>query len=108
MVYCYSGDVFQVVVDVRKNSETFGEVFACEIGEKNPKAVWVPPGCANGFCVVSKSDAVYGYAVTAEFEAGKETGLLWNDPKIVTKINWPIQNPILSDKDKINPLLESL
>lgn len=108
LVYCYSGEVFQVVVDTRKDSETFGEVFTCEMGESKPNALWVPPGCANGFCVISEKDVVYGYAVTAEFQAGKETGLLWNDPKIVSKINWPVKNPILSDKDKVNLLLDDI
>lgn len=101
LVYCYTGSVYQVVVDARKNSPTYAEVFTCEIGGTNPKAVWVPSGCANGFCVTSKEDAIYGYSVTAEFQAGREIGLLWNDQKIFSKINWPIKDPILSEKDKI-------
>lgn len=108
LVYAYFGNVYQVVVDTRKDSPTFKEVFTVEMGEKNPVSVWVPPGCANGFCVLGDEKAVYGYSVTEEYSPGKEFGILWNDPELASKINWPIVDPILSDKDKINKTLQEL
>lgn len=100
LVHCYAGEVFQVVVDCRKDSPSFGEVFTIRIGENNSQAVWVPQGCANGLCVVSVSDAVYCYAVTETFSPGKEVGIKWDDPDLAEKINWPVKDPIVSERDR--------
>ena len=100
LVHCYFGNVFQVVVDVKKKSPTFGNVFTCILGEDNSAAVWVPPFCANGFCVSESEVAVYSYFVTEIYELGKEVGLAWNDPEIMGKINWPLKSPTVSQKDQ--------
>lgn len=100
LVHCYEGTVYQVIVDTRKNSPTFGEVFTIEMGERNPVSVWVPKNCGNAFCVLGDKVAVYGYAVTAVFEAGKEICLRWNEPDLIDKIKWPLKTPIVSDRDK--------
>lgn len=108
LVHCYFGNVYQVVVDCRKDSSTFKEVFTLNIGDDNPKSVWVAPGCSNGFCVLGETKAVYGYSITAEYGQGNEYGLLWNDQELVDKIKWPISDPILSEKDKINKTFAEL
>lgn len=108
LVHCYFGNAFQVVVDVRKKSSTYGEVFTCLMGENNSQAIWVPPFCANGFCVPDSGIAVYSYSVTQTYELGKEVGLAWNDPEIFSKINWPLTNPIVSAKDQTGVAFKDL
>jgi dTDP-4-dehydrorhamnose 3,5-epimerase len=91
------GSAFLVAVDIRKNSPTLGEWFGIEISAQNKKQLWAPAGFARGFCVLSDYAEIQ-YLCTGIYNKFCESGILWNDPNI--RINWPIDSPILSDKDQ--------
>ncbi len=92
------GEVFDVAVDIRKSSPTFGQWVGCILSETNKRQFWVPPGFAHGFLVLSET-ADFLYKTTDYYAPEYERSILWNDPDI--GINWPIANtPILSTKDK--------
>ena len=99
------GEVYDVVVDLRKNSNTFLKWFGVNLSEHNNKQLWVPPGLAHGFLVLSES-AAFEYKCTDFYNPKDEFSLLWNDPKV--GINWPIKDPLLSDKDKNGLLIDDL
>lgn len=105
LVYCVRGIVQQVIVDLRRNSSTFGQYISLTLGEKDRKQVYIPPGCGNSFLILSKeADIIY---LTDEYwQAGKEYGVAWNDPDL--KIDWQIKQPILSEKDQRNQTLKEL
>ncbi|MBT5028919.1 MAG: dTDP-4-dehydrorhamnose 3,5-epimerase [Nitrospinaceae bacterium] len=105
LVRVVKGEVFDVVVDIRKNSPTFGKWQSFILSASNYLQLYVPIGFAHGFCVLS-DEAEFLYKVSESYSAEKEKGILWNDPDI--GIDWPISDPILSEKDKINPPLRSL
>ena len=105
LVRVVKGEVFDVVVDIRKGSPTFGEWQSFILSSTNFLQLYVPVGFAHGFCVLSDV-AEFLYKVSEYYSAEKEKGILWNDPDI--GINWPISNPVLSDKDKGNPRLRNL
>ena len=90
------GNVFAAFVDIRKNSPTVGKWISVELSSTNKKQVWLPPGFANGFCVLSDVSEVQ-YKCTGVYNKSCEGSILWNDPDI--GIKWPIANPILSQKD---------
>jgi len=98
------GRVFDVAVDLRRQSATFGQYVGVELTEENKFSLWVPPGFAHGFYVLSDS-AEFTYKCTAFYNPAAERGISWNDPEI--NIQWPIDNNniILSDKDKKFPPL---
>ena len=91
------GKVFDVVVDLRKNSKTYGKIFTSILSEKNSTSIYVPPGFAHGFCGLSKENYVI-YSCTKYRDKNNEVGIMYND--IDLKIKWPIKKPILSKKDK--------
>lgn len=91
------GRVFDVAVDIRKNSPTFGEWFGEELSDKNYLQMYVPPGFAHGFCVIS-SKADFVYKCTDYYHPEDEYGLIYND--INLNITWPTDKPIVSKKDK--------
>lgn len=97
------GSIFDVVVDIDPNSSTFGQYVGLELSQENNKQLWVPPGYAHGFCVLS-SEADVSYKCTDYYQPDDEGGLAWNCPRLA--IDWPVQNPILSTKDKTHPGLE--
>lgn len=105
LVRVVKGEVFDVVVDIRKDSPTFGEWQSFILSSTNFLQLYVPVGFAHGFCVLSDV-AEFLYKVSEYYSAEKEKGILWNDPDI--GINWPISNPVLSDKDEGNPRLRNL
>ena len=105
LVRVIRGEVFDVVVDIRKNSPTFGKWQGFILSESNHRQLYVPIGFAHGFCVLSDT-AEFLYKVSEYYVAEKEKGIIWNDPDI--GIDWPISDPILSEKDKVNPRLRSL
>jgi dTDP-4-dehydrorhamnose 3,5-epimerase len=105
LVRVIRGEVFDVVVDIRKKSPTFGKWQSFILSDANYLQLYVPVGFAHGFCVLSET-AEFLYKVTEYYSAEKEKGIIWNDPDI--GIVWPISDPILSEKDKINPPLRSL
>ena len=93
------GKVFDVVVDLRKNSKTFGKSFTSILSEKNSTSIYVPPGFAHGLCGLSKENYVI-YSCTRYRDKSNETGIMYND--IDLNIKWPVKKPIISDKDKTN------
>ncbi|WP_440923911.1 dTDP-4-dehydrorhamnose 3,5-epimerase [Candidatus Pelagibacter sp.] len=93
------GKVFDVVVDLRKNSKTYGKSFTSILSEKNSTSIYVPPGFAHGFCGLSKENYVI-YSCTKYRNKSSEIGIMYND--IDLKIKWPLKKPIISNKDKNN------
>ena len=93
------GKIFDVVLDLRKDSETFGKHFSIILSEKNSKSLFIPPGFAHGFCSLDKENYIT-YSCTKYRNKISEIGILYNDKRL--KIKWPIKNPIISIKDKKN------
>ena len=91
------GEIFDVAVDIRRGSATYGEWVGVVISAKNNRILYVPPGFAHGFCVLSE-EAEMIYKVTEEYAPEYEAGILWNDADL--GVRWPIENPILSPRDR--------
>lgn len=103
LVRVIKGSVFDVAVDLRKDSKAFGKWYGVELTEENKKQFYIPEGFAHGFLVLSDI-AEFCYKVTDFYHPGDEGGLMWNDPAI--GIEWPLEGIDeikLSDKDKVNP-----
>ena len=96
LVRVVRGAVFDVAVDIRKGSPTFGQWVGEELSEDNHRQLWVPPGFAHGFVVLSDA-AEFLYKTTDYYAPQFERCIMWNDPTL--DIDWPTQLPILSDKD---------
>lgn len=96
LVTVVDGEVFDVVVDLRRSSKTFAKSWGTNLSGKNKRQVYVPPGFAHGFCVVSE-ECLFSYKCTDFYNPRTEMTLSWNDPEI--GIKWPIENPVLSEKD---------
>lgn len=103
LVRCIRGSVFDVAVDLRKNSPAFGKWVGAELSEENKAMLYIPEGFAHGFAALS-DDAEITYKMTQEYSPGHERGVRWNDPQI--GIRWPITHPILSERDARLPLLK--
>ncbi len=97
LVQVLKGEVFDVAVDIRIGSPTFGRWFGTRLSEHNHKQLLIPDGFAHGFCVLS-DDALFSYKCSDFYAPEAEKGILWNDTQV--GIQWPIEDPILSDKDK--------
>ena len=93
------GTIFDVVVDLRKKSKTYGKYFSKILSEKNSLSVYIPPGFAHGFCALDKENFIV-YSCTQYRNAKSETGIKYDDKDL--NIKWPIKKPILSFKDKKN------
>lgn len=104
LVTVIKGEIFDAAVDIRKNSPTYGKWVGVILSESNHKALYVPEGFAHGFCVLSNEADVI-YKVSNEYSKEHERGVIWNDPMI--NISWPIEKPIISNKDKQLPSLEN-
>ena len=91
------GKVYDVALDLRKNSKTFGKFFACTLSEKNSKSIYIPPGFAHGFCGLDKENYII-YSCTQYRNAKSEKAIKYNDKKL--SINWPVKKPIVSKKDR--------
>ena len=99
------GEIFDVVVDIRRQSSTFGQWFGIHLSATDFKQLWVPSGYAHGFCVVSDI-AEMAYKCTSPYRPCDDAGVRWNDPDI--GIEWPVDHPVLSAKDQVAPLLAEL
>lgn len=97
LVRVYVGEVYDVVVDIRLGSPTFGQWVAVRLSGENKRQLYVPEGCAHGFCVTSES-ALLGYKCSDYYRPAHERTIRWDDPKIA--IDWPFAAPTLSDKDR--------
>ena len=105
LVRVVRGEVFDVAVDIRKDSSTYGKWVGVILSEDNKSQLWIPPGLAHGFLVLSDI-ADFEYKCTNYYDPNSERCLLWNDPTV--NINWPISTPILSEKDKLGKTLQEL
>ena len=99
------GSVFDVAVDIDPQSATFGEYVGIELSDDNHLQLWIPPGYAHGFCVLSEV-ADFQYKCTDFYYPEDEAGIIWNDPDV--NIAWPLDNPLLSEKDQKLPRLREL
>lgn len=100
LVRCIKGKIFDVVVDLRRDSKTFGKYLRVELSEEKRNMLFVPKGFAHGFAVLS-DEAEILYKTDTEYSPSHDRGLLWNDEEI--NVDWGIDSPILSEKDKIQP-----
>ncbi len=106
LVRCIRGALWDVAVDIRHGSPTFGQWVGRELSAENGLQFWVPAGMAHGF-ITTAPDTIISYKVTAPYSAENDRGLCWNDPDI--GISWPQMDEfILSEKDKKQPLLADL
>jgi dTDP-4-dehydrorhamnose 3,5-epimerase len=105
LVKVVKGEIFDVIVDLRKNKKSFGKYLSFRLSDKNHNQLWVPPGFAHGFCVLSK-EAKVEYKCTEFYKPKDEYTLKWNDS--VLEINWPIKKPIVSKKDSLGLTLEEI
>ena len=91
------GKVYDVALDLRKNSKTFGKSFTCILSEKNSKSIYIPPGFAHGFCGLDKENYII-YSCTQYRNAKSEKAIKYNDKKL--NIKWPTKKPVVSKKDQ--------
>ncbi|HVR43619.1 MAG TPA: dTDP-4-dehydrorhamnose 3,5-epimerase [Thermoanaerobaculia bacterium] len=102
LVRCIAGTIFDVAVDIRRSSPAFGRWFGAELSAENKLQMWIPPGFAHGFCVTSERAEVL-YKCTEVWRKELDRSILWNDAAI--GIEWPLADPILSEKDAGAPTL---
>lgn len=105
LVWAAWGHVLDVVVDLRQQSSTFGESFSIELSSDNGKQLYVPPGFAHGFSVLSEQ-AVFNYKCTDYYHQQSERGIHWQDPQL--NIDWQVEQAIVSDKDQALPTLADI
>lgn len=105
LVQVLHGEAFDVAVDIRLKSPTFGSVVTCTLSQENRRQFFVPAGFAHGFCVLSET-VIFSYKCTDFYSRDAEAGILWNDPDL--RIDWPTKNPILSEKDLMLPRLKDI
>lgn len=106
LVRVTNGEVYDVVVDIRHNSPTFGQWESFVLSAENKKQVFVPKGFAHGFCVLSEY-ADFLYKCSEYYSPADERGIIWNDPDLA--VDWPLTGPpVLSEKDKLNPSFKEM
>ena len=105
LVHVLDGEVFDVAVDIRPTSSTFGRWVGYYLSSENHRQLYVPPGFAHGFCVTSET-ALFSYKCTDFYNPATEGGVAWNDPDLA--IAWPVSEPILSARDQQAPRLRDL
>lgn len=98
LVSCRKGSILDVIVDIRKNSDTYAKYIAIELSEKSPNQLWVPPGFLHGY-ITTQNNCEVVYKVTNYYCPKSESTIVWNDKSL--DINWGTNNPIVSEKDKI-------
>ncbi len=92
------GRIWDVAVDIRPDSPTYGQYDALELSSDNGRLLWIPAGFAHGFCVLGDEPADVLYKVTGRYNASGEGGIRYDDPQMA--IDWPVKNPTISDRDK--------
>lgn len=102
LVRCILGAIYDVAVDIRKGSPTYGRWVGVELAAESRKMIWVPAGFAHGFCTLTDVSEV-AYKATAEYSGAHDRGIRWNDPAVGVK--WPVKTPLLSPKDAQAPIL---
>lgn len=105
LVWAADGEVFDVAVDVRRGSPTFGRWVGARLSSETGRQLWIPPGFAHGFCVLSEH-ALFAYKCTEYYSRGDELAVRFDDPDI--GIDWPMPTPTLSEKDAAAPLLRDI
>ena len=105
LVFPLEGEIWDVAVDLRRGSKTFGQWFGASLAAEKKQQIWVPAGFAHGFVVTSER-AVVMYKCTDVYDSKAEWGIRWDDPDLA--IEWPVKTPVLSDKDKVYPRLKDL
>lgn len=105
LVTVLQGEVYDVAVDIRRGSPTFGKWEAVMLSEQNRRQFWIPPGFAHGFAVVSET-ALFNYLCTDVYVKEDDAAVRWNDADIA--VDWPISGPILSAKDEAAPFLKDI
>jgi dTDP-4-dehydrorhamnose 3,5-epimerase len=105
LVQVVSGEIYDVAVDIRKNSPTFGKWTGVHLSSETKRQLFIPEGFAHGFCVLSET-ALFLYKCSDLYAPGDEGGILWSDPAI--GIEWPVTNPIISEKDNRLPCLSEI
>ncbi len=105
LVSVVQGAVWDVAVDVRRGSPTYGQWVGAELTDRNHHQLWVPPGFAHGFVVLSET-ARFSYKCTAPYSSADEVSIRWDDPTLA--VQWPVRTPTLSGKDAVAPLLAEL
>jgi dTDP-4-dehydrorhamnose 3,5-epimerase len=105
LVSVLEGEVYDVAVDIRRGSPTFGQSVGTMLTAENHRHFWVPEGFAHGFCVLSES-AIFTYQCTALYDRQADAGIRWNDAAL--GIDWPVSDPLLSDKDRATPFLHDV
>lgn len=105
LVRVVDGEVFDVAVDIRRGSPTFGKWAGDYLSGDNLRQLWIPPGLAHGFCVLSET-VHFEYKCTDLYDASDEIAIAWNDPEI--GIEWPLEDPTLSAKDAAAPRLAEI
>ena len=102
LVRVINGEIFDVAVDIRRDSPTFSKWFGIYLNAENFQQLYIPPGYAHGFCVVSETADVV-YKCTTTYRPRDDAGIRWNDPDIA--VDWPVSDPVVSEKDQSAPLL---
>ena len=105
LVQVIQGEVLDVIVDIRRGSNTFGMWAGVRLSGENKKQLFAPQGFAHGYCVLSES-AIFTYKCSDFYAPDCEKGVLWSDPDI--GIDWPVSEPVLSEKDGMYPLLKDV
>ena len=106
IIYPVSGEVFIAIVDIRPDSLTFGKVETFSVNDENRIGFFIPNGLANSLCVIGEKAVDYIYLVDAYWNGSDTRAIAWDDPDL--NIDWPIKNPIISQRDKNNPKLREL
>ncbi|HKJ01205.1 MAG TPA: dTDP-4-dehydrorhamnose 3,5-epimerase [Longimicrobiales bacterium] len=102
LVYALEGEIYDVAVDLRAGSPTFGRSVACTLSAEMGNGLWIPAGFAHGYAVTSERADVL-YKVTAEYDPQRDRGVRWDDPTLA--VVWPVSEPVLSEKDRALPSL---
>jgi len=102
LVYVIQGEVYDVAVDIRRGSPTWGQWVGVTLSGENGRQLYIPEGFAHGFCVTSET-ALFSYKCTRSYMPRADGGISWDDPDL--EINWPIAAPLISEKDKLHPRL---